>query len=51
MTGVFIALAPDGFEVPWLRRLVREGLEVGDESPTEVAPIVDAVMWQMLKPL
>jgi hypothetical protein len=43
----FIALAPDGFEVPWLRRLVREGLEVDDETPTEVAPIIDAVSWQM----
>jgi hypothetical protein len=35
--------APDGFEVPWLRRLVGEGLEVGDKTLTEVAPIVDAV--------
>jgi hypothetical protein len=42
----FIALAPDGFEVPWLR-LVGEGLEVGDEMPTEVTPIIDAVSWQM----
>jgi hypothetical protein len=33
----------DGFEVPWLRRFVEDGLEVGDEAPTEVAPIVDAV--------
>jgi hypothetical protein len=39
--------APDGFEVPWLRRLVGEGLNVGDETPTEVAPIVDAVSWQV----
>jgi hypothetical protein len=39
-----IILAPHGFEVPWLRRLVREGLEVGDETPTEVTPIVDAVL-------
>jgi hypothetical protein len=44
---VFHRLAPDGVEVPWLRRLVREGLEVGNESPTKVAPIVDAVSWQM----
>jgi hypothetical protein len=43
----FIALMPDGFEVPWLHRLVREGLEVGNETPTEVTPIVDAVPWQM----
>jgi hypothetical protein len=43
----FIALAPDGFEVPWLRRLVGERLEVGDETPTEVTPIIDAVSWQM----
>jgi hypothetical protein len=41
----FIPLAPDGFEVPWLLRLVGEGLEVGDETLTEVAPIVDAVSW------
>jgi hypothetical protein len=33
----------DGFEVPWLPSLVREGLEVGDETPTKVTPIVDAV--------
>jgi hypothetical protein len=37
-----IPLALDGFEVPWLRRLVGEGLEVGGEAPTEVAPVVDA---------
>jgi hypothetical protein len=43
----FIASAPDGFEVPWLCWLVGEGLEVGDETLTEVAPIVDAVSWQM----
>jgi hypothetical protein len=41
----FIALAPDGFEVPWLRRIVRERLEVGDETLAEIAPIVDAVSW------
>jgi hypothetical protein len=35
---------PDGFEVPWLRRLVEERLEVGDKTPTEVAPIVDVVL-------
>jgi hypothetical protein len=39
----FLALAPDGFEVPWLRRLIGEGLEVGDEALTEVILIVDAV--------
>jgi hypothetical protein len=39
----FIILAPDGFEVPWLRRLVEEGLEIGDEASTKVAPIIDAV--------
>jgi hypothetical protein len=43
----FITPAPDGFEVPWLRRLVGEGLEVGDEALTEVAPIIDAVLWQV----
>jgi hypothetical protein len=40
-----IPSATDGFEVPWLRRLVGEGLEVGDKTPTKVAPIVDAVSW------
>jgi hypothetical protein len=39
-------LAPDEFEVPWLRRLVRVGLEVGNKMATEVAPIVDAVSGQ-----
>jgi hypothetical protein len=43
----FIPPVPDGFEVPWLRRLVGEGLKVGDETPTEVAPVVDAVSWQV----
>ena len=51
MTGVFIALAPDGFEVPWLHRFVRERLVVGDETPTEVALIVDAMSWQTSEPL
>jgi hypothetical protein len=40
-------LASDGFEVPWLRRLVGEGLEVGDKTPTEVALVVDAVSGQV----
>jgi hypothetical protein len=35
--------ALDGFEVPWLRRFVGEGLEIGGEASTEVAPVVDAV--------
>jgi hypothetical protein len=43
----FIAPAPDGFEVPWLRQLVGEGLKVGDEAPTEITPIIDAVSWQV----
>jgi hypothetical protein len=30
-----------------LRRLVGEGLKVGDETPTEVTPIVNAVSRQM----
>jgi hypothetical protein len=38
-----IPSALDGFEVPWLRWLVGERLEVGDEAPTEVAPDVDGV--------
>jgi hypothetical protein len=32
----------DGFEVPWLRRLVGEGLKVGDEASTEITPVIDA---------
>jgi hypothetical protein len=47
----FIALAPDGIQVPWLCQLVRERLEVGDEIPIEIAPTVDAVSWQMSEPL
>ena len=35
--------ALDGFEIPRLRRLVGEGLEVGGETSTEVSPVVDAV--------
>jgi hypothetical protein len=42
---VFHPPAPDGFEVPWLRRLIGEGLKVGDEAPIEITPIVDAVSW------
>ena len=38
-----IPSALDGFEVPWLRRFVGEGLEVGGEASTEVPPVVDAV--------
>jgi hypothetical protein len=38
-----IPSTPNGFEVPRLRRLVGEGLEVSDKTPTEVAPIIDAV--------
>jgi hypothetical protein len=38
-----IPSAPDGFEVPWLCRLVGDILEVGDKTPTEVAPIVGGV--------
>jgi hypothetical protein len=46
-----IPSAPDGFEVPWPRRLVREGLEVGNKTPTGVAPIVDTVSGQVSYPL
>jgi hypothetical protein len=41
----FVPPVLDGFEVPWLRRLVGEGLEVGDETSTEITPVVDAVSW------
>jgi hypothetical protein len=43
----FIAPASDGFEVPWLHWFVGERLKVGDETPIEVTPIVDAVSRQM----
>jgi hypothetical protein len=39
----FVPPALDGFEVPWLRRFVGEGLKIGGEASTEVAPVVDAV--------
>jgi hypothetical protein len=39
----FIASVSDGYEVPWLRWLVREGLKVSNETPTEVIPIINAV--------
>jgi hypothetical protein len=39
----FVPPALDGFEVSWLRRFVGEGLKIGSEAPTEVAPVVDAV--------
>jgi hypothetical protein len=39
----FVPPTLDGFEVPWLRRFVGEGLEIGGEASTEVAPVVDAV--------
>jgi hypothetical protein len=43
MTREFRPSALDGFEVPWLRRFVGEGLKIGGEAPTEVTPVVDAV--------
>jgi hypothetical protein len=43
MTGEFRPPALDGFEVPWLRQFVGEGLKIGGEASTEVAPVVDAV--------
>jgi hypothetical protein len=39
----FVPPALDGFEVPWLRWFVGEGLKIGGEASTEVAPVVDAV--------
>jgi hypothetical protein len=38
-----ISSVPDGFEVPWLCWFFGERLEVGDKTPTEVAPVVNAV--------
>jgi hypothetical protein len=40
----FVPPALDGFEVPWLRWFVGEGLKVGSEASAEVAPVVDAVL-------
>jgi hypothetical protein len=42
-TESFVPPTLDGFEVPWLRWFVEEGLKVGGEASTEVAPVVDAV--------
>jgi hypothetical protein len=39
----FFPPALDGFEVSRLRWFVGEGLKVGGEASTEVAPVVDAV--------
>jgi hypothetical protein len=47
----FIILPPNGFEIPWLRQFIREGLEVRDKPVAEVTPIVDAVLWKVSKPL
>jgi hypothetical protein len=43
MAGEFRPPALDGFEVPWLRRFVGEGLKISGEASTEIAPVVDAV--------
>jgi hypothetical protein len=37
-------MAPNRFEVSWLRRLIGERLEIHDKPATEVTPIVDAVL-------
>jgi hypothetical protein len=42
-TESFIVLALDGFEIPWLRRLVGEGLEVRDKPTAEISPIINAM--------
>jgi hypothetical protein len=39
--------SPNGFEIPWLRRFIGEGLEVRDKPVTEISPMVDAVSRQM----
>jgi hypothetical protein len=39
-----VILVPNEFEVPWLRRLIKERLEVCDKPVTKVTPIVDAVV-------
>jgi hypothetical protein len=38
-----IILVPNGFEVPWLHRLIGERLEVRDKPVTKVTPIVNVV--------
>jgi hypothetical protein len=39
----FIVLALDGFEIPRLRRFVRERLEVCDKPTAEISPVVNAM--------
>lgn len=46
-----VALSLDILEVPRLRWLVRERLEVGNEPVTKVAPIVNAVGLEVTEPL
>jgi hypothetical protein len=48
---ILVALAFDGFEIPWLRRFVRKGLEVLDKLAAGIFLIVDALSRQMSKPL
>jgi hypothetical protein len=46
-----VALAFDGFEIPWLRQFVRKGLEVLDKPAAGIFLIVDVLSRQMSKPL
>jgi hypothetical protein len=46
-----VTLALDRFEVPWLRRFVRKGLEILDKPIAEIFLIIDAVSRQMQEPL
>jgi hypothetical protein len=45
-----ITLVLDGFEVPWLCRLVGKGLQI-DKPVEEIGPVVDAMTWKVLEPL
>jgi hypothetical protein len=44
-------LAFDGFEIPWLRWFIGEGLEVRNKPVAEIFPIIDEVSRQMSESL
>jgi hypothetical protein len=46
-TESFIVLALDGYEIPWLRRVVGEGLEVRDKPAAKISPIVVAQLFNL----
>ena len=48
---VVVVLSLHRLQVPWLGRLVGEGVEVGSELRTEAVLAVDAVVGEVAKPL